>query len=208
MEFKLEEEKEFVDKLLSQSTVLNFEKGDFVYHAQSQPKGLYYVEQGLVGLIYFTAKGQESLLRLFKVGQFHGHRSLFSDEPYHASARCLEKCTLRFCSKSQVFELFDKEPKAYFFLARALAKELRRAEVRSVLISEGDVIERVSATLLFFKNLYPEHRWTRSEIAHFCASRTPTVIKALGQLEAQGIIQQKGHKIEILKPEQLLEFIE
>lgn len=208
MRFNEVEEQSFVEEILKDKTLIHLRKGDYLYHVGDSPKGLYFIKEGLVGLIRTTAKGQESLLRLFKKGQFLGHRSLFSDEHYHASARCLEDTHIIFAPKEEVLQRFDDNPRAYYFLARALAKELRRAEVRSVLVSEGDVMERVVSTLLLFKSLYPDHLWTRTEIANFCASRTPTVIKALGELEAQGLIRQQGRKIEILNYSKMLELID
>jgi CRP-like cAMP-binding protein len=149
------------------------------------------------GLTKVTHSGNESLLRIFKPGQFFGHRSLFSEEPYHASAKCLEPTLILAVRREKVTETFDAHPRAYYFLSRALAKELRRAENRSVLVSEAHITERVAAALLLFKKLYPEHLWTRSEIANYCATRTPTVIKILSELEKQGAIIQQRRHIEI-----------
>lgn len=205
MEFRLNEELDFVKVLLLDARKLEKKRGDFVYHLGDEPQGLYFIESGLVGLIRVSSKGQDHLLRLFKPAQFFGHRSLFSNEHYHASARCIEDSKVLYIRKDRVFAQFDKYPQAYYFVARALAKELRRAEVRSVIVSDGDVLERVAATVLLFESLYPEHMWTRSEIANFCASRTPTVIKALGQLEEKGLIKQEGRKIIILRKKDLLE---
>ncbi|MBX3041006.1 MAG: winged helix-turn-helix domain-containing protein, partial [Bdellovibrionaceae bacterium] len=54
------------------------------------------------------------------------------------------------------------------------------------------------------KDLHPRHRWTRLEIASFCASTPSTVIKALAQLEEKGLISQKGREIEIRDRKALL----
>lgn len=207
MEYIFEDEKQFVKELLQLAKPYNFKKGQYIYHTDDAPKGLYYVNTGLVGLLRVSANGQESLLRLFKKQQFFGHRSLFSNETYHASARCMEDCEILFCDKNSVIEFFDSHPKGYFFLARALSKELRRSELRSVMISESEVIERVAAAILIFKNLYPDFKWTRTDIANFCASRTPTVIKTLAHMEKQGLIKQDGRKIEILNEEGLSELV-
>lgn len=203
MEYSFDEEKSFVDALLKISKPISLKKGQYIYHVDDNPIGLYYVHTGLVGLLRVSAKGQESLLRLFKKQQFFGHRSLFSNETYHGSARCMEDCEILFCPKSEVVSYFDHQPKGYYFLARALSKELRRSELRGVMISESEVIERVAAAILIFKNLYPDFKWTRTDIANFCASRTPTVIKTLANMEKQGLIKQVGRRIEILDEEKL-----
>jgi CRP-like cAMP-binding protein len=207
MEFHSAEEKKLVEKLLHWGIPRSVARGATIYREGDQPEGLYYLQKGLVGLVKVTPSGTESLLRVFKQGQFLGHRTLFADEAYHANAKCLENSELIFCPKKLVLEVFDTDPNAYSFLARALAKELRRAENRSVMISEGDVKQRVSSALLLFKKLYPDHLWTRTEIANYCASRTPTVIKTLGELEGLGYIKQEGRSIEILDEEGLMTLI-
>lgn len=207
MEYSFEEEKQFVDELLRMASPVRYKKGQYIYHADDAPTSLYYVKIGLVGLLRISANGQESLLRLFKKQQFFGHRSLFSNETYHASARCMEDCEILTCDKKSVIQYFDSHPKGYFFLARALSKELRRSELRSVMISESEVIERVAAAILIFKNLYPDFKWTRTDIANFCASRTPTVIKTLAHLEKKGLIQQDGRKIEIINEQGLSDLV-
>jgi len=204
MLFNNKEEQLVITELISHEAPRAVKKRSFIYTEGETPQGIYFIQSGLVGLIKVNANGVDSLLRVFKPGQFFGHRSFFSNESYHASARALEASEVVFCPENKVKKVFDQMPRAYFFLARALAKELRRAEERSLLISEGEVLERISSTLFLFKKLKPDHNWTRTEIANYCASRTPTVIKVLGELEKQKIIHQDGRNINILDEEALL----
>lgn len=197
-----------VKKLIEMGDPKDLSRGDIIYREKESPEGLFYIKKGLVGLTKISVSGSESLMRLFKSEQFFGHRTLFSDEHYHATARCLEDSQVLFINKKRALEIFEENPKSYKFLVRSLAKELRRAENRSVLISEGNITERVAYALILFKKLYPEHMWTRSEIANYCASRTPTVIKTLGLLEERGAIFQNRRSIEIIDEETLLDVIE
>lgn len=208
MDFETDEEKRLSAQLIGHGQTRPITRGDTIYEKGEEPRGLYFVNKGLVGLMKVTPEGVESLLRVFKQGQFFGHRSLFSNEPYHATARALDPCEIVVIDKRPVFEVFDSDPKAYFFLARALAKELRRAENRSVLISEHQMQDRVAAAILLFKKLNPDHLWTRTEIANFCASRTPTVIKTLAKIEELGAIRQVGRRIEIINEDLLLDMID
>lgn len=199
---------EIIKKLIDIGEPKMLVRGDIIYRETDVPQGLFYIEHGLVGLTKLSVSGTESLMRLFKSKQFFGHRTLFSDELYHGTAKCLEDSKVLFIKKSLALKIFDENPGAYQFLARSLAKELRRAENRSVLISEGHIIERVAYTLILFKKLYPEHMWTRTEIANYCASRTPTVIKTLGILEEKGAIKQNRRFIEITDENVLISIIE
>ena len=131
-----------------------------------------------------------------------------NEENYHASSRCLEPSAILRIRRDIVLDFFEKEPRAYAFLARALAIELRRAENRSLMVSEAQILERVSSALLLFKKLYPDHLWTRTEIASYCATRTPTVIKALSELEKEGAIKQSRRYIEITDESALLSHLD
>ena len=205
MFFNHDEERNVILKLIENRESSNLKKKSIIYNETEIPRGIYYIKSGLIGLTKVHADGAESLLRVFKPGQFFGHRSFFSEESYHATSIALENSEIIFCNKEIINEVFAANPKAFYFLARALAKELRRAEERSLLISEGDVTERIASTLFLFKKLKPDHKWTRSEIAKYCASRTPTVIKVLGELENKDIIKQEGRDIQILDENGLLD---
>lgn len=183
---------------------LEFKRGDFVYHAGGDPKGMYVVRSGLVGLAAISQKGSEHLLRLFKPGQFFGHRSLFANEKYHANAVCLEKTELGFIEEKVVFEVLTTFPETQRILIETLAVELGQAEMQRVRIADQDVLSRIAAAILYLKELYPDHTWTRVEIANFVASTGPTVIRGLAELERRGLIHQEARRIEVLNKDGLL----
>jgi CRP-like cAMP-binding protein len=187
------------------SILLNFKRGDQIYHATDKPKGIYFIEVGLVGLLIIGSdSGKEHLLRFFKTSQFFGHRSLFSDEDHHGNAIALEPTKLRLVPRNIVLSVLDTHPELYKEITIVLAKELRRCELQRVMILENQILSRTAQALIYLKDLYPNHNWTRQEIANFCASTVSTVIKAMAELEAMNLISQKGRSIEIIDRDGLL----
>lgn len=186
------------------SRLLEFKRGDYVYKAGDVPRGLYFVEKGLVGLNLIGFSGKEHLVRFFREGRFFGHRALFTDESYHASAIVLEPTRLRFVAKADLLAILDSEPSGYKSIVRVLAEELRRCELQHVAILENQILARTALALVYLKDLHSEHNWTRQEIANFCASTTSTIIKALAELETLGLIRQDGRTIEILNRDGLI----
>jgi CRP-like cAMP-binding protein len=180
------------------SQQLELHRGDFVYRAGDTAKGLYFVESGLVGLLLVGPSGKEHLMRFFKVGQVFGHRALLADQMYHATAQVLESTRLHFVPKSAVFQILEKYPDLYRYVVRQLAEELTHCELQQVQVLDHQILPRVARALVFLKDIHPDYKWTRSEIASFCASTTSTVIKALAELEGMGLLKQKGRGIEIL----------
>lgn len=192
---ELEQHMRFVDK----------KRGEVVYRQGDTPEGLYFIDQGLVGLVLIGEQsGKEHLMRFFRQGQFFGHRSLFSNEGYHGTATALEATRIRVLPKSQILWVLERHPVLYRDLVATLAKELRRCETQHVMILENQILPRTAQALIYLKDLYPDHMWTRQEIANFTASTVSTIIKAMAELENMGYIRQAGRSIEILKRDALL----
>ena len=189
----------------SNSQTLNIKRGEFIYRQAEQPKGLYFVKKGLVGLVLTgSISAKEHLLRFFRENQFFGHRALFSKEGYHGSTVALEATTLKLVPQQIILEAISKYPILLKDVVLVLAKELRRVEVQHVMILENQVLTRVGQALIYLKDLHPEHNWTRQEIANFCASTVSTIIKTLAELEKMGLIEQQGREIIILNRTGLL----
>lgn len=192
-------------KLKDSSRTLEKRRGDTVYLQGDPPQGIYFVEKGLVGLMLVGAtSGKEHLLRFFRQGQFFGHRSLFANEGYHGTTKVLEPTVLRLVPKAAVLGALNEHPDLYRDIVKVLSKELRRCEEQHVMILENQILSRTAQALVYLKDLHPEHMWTRQEIANFCASTVSTIIKALGELEERGYIQQDGRSIEILDRDALI----
>jgi CRP-like cAMP-binding protein len=180
-------------------------RGEVVYRSGDRPQGLYYLASGLISLVLTgEASGNDHFVRFFRPGQFFGHRALFSNEPYHATAQVIEASTLLFISREQADREFSEQPRLYKTIAQALAVELRRSELQRVMILENQILARVAQTLVYLKELDPNHSWTRQEISNVISSTVSTVIKALGELEKRGLIKQEGRGIAIVDRDGLL----
>lgn len=192
------------EKLLKIYQIREFKKGDFVYRVGQEPNGIYLIAQGLVALVGISNKGAEHFLRLFRSGLFFGHRSLLANEPYHANAICLEPTVINFFEKKHVLTLIQEYPDLQMILIETLAKELKRAEIQRIQFMEQDVVARTASAVVYLKDIHPSRSWTRQEIANFCSSTTPSVIRAMAELERRGLIEQKGREIQILNRNGLL----
>ncbi len=193
----------------SQSQALSFKRGDVIYRQGDTPKGMYFVKKGLVGLVIVAAQsGKEHLLRFFRQGQFFGHRALFSEEGYHGSTIALESTEIRFVPREVILSAIAKHPELLKEVVQVLSKELRRSETHQVMILENQILGRIAQSLVYLKDIHPEHNWTRQEIANFCASTVSTVIKGMARLEDLGLIEQEGRAVRLVDREGLLALVE
>jgi CRP-like cAMP-binding protein len=124
-----------------------------------------------------------------------GHRSLFSKEKYHGSAIAMEDTLIYKINKDVICNLIRKHSEIAFVVIESLALDLRRSEEKLVALTDADVFTRVASAVYFIKEIYPDHKWTRKEIASFCGSTTATVIKTLAEFEKQGLIEQTGREM-------------
>jgi CRP-like cAMP-binding protein len=177
----------------------SFDRSDFIYRSGDRARGLYFVDEGLVGLSIIGPSGKEHLMRFFKAGQVFGHRAILANQDtYHATTQVLEKSRVLFVPKEAVQQLMEKYPELYRLVVRQLAQELSNCEIQQVNVLDQQILPRVAQALVFLKDIRPDYRWTRTELANFCASTTSTVIKALAEIESMGYIKQKGRDILIL----------
>ena len=183
-------------------------RGDCLYQESEAATTVYWLESGLVGLVKTSPEGVSNLLRVFAADNFLGHRSVFAGQKHHASARCLESCVVWEMERTKFLAALQRQPKLYAYFAKVLATELGLAENRSLMVAEYQLLARVAAAILYLLKLAPQHPWTRSEIAEFCASRTATVITALSQLEERGMISKQGRKIQIIDEAGLRKLVE
>ena len=187
----------FTEELQKLATQLDYQRGQFIYRSGDPAQGLYFVESGLVGLSIVGPSGKEHLMRFFKSGQVFGHRAMLADQVFHATTQVLEKTSVRFLPKEAVYKMVEKYPELYSFIVKQLAQELCNCEIQQVNVLDQQILPRVARSVVYLKDIHPEYRWTRSELASFCASTTSTVIKALAELENLGFLKQKGRDIYI-----------
>lgn len=183
---------------------LKFKRGDVIYKMGELPQNIYLLQSGLVGLVVWGESGKDHLLRLFKQGQIFGHRSFFAKEKYHASATVLQDTEVLVLSKDEMHERMKGNCDLAEKLLETLATELRRSEEKQVILTEKDVTARIAEAVVYFKELHPTHSWTRQEVADFCGTTVATVIRTLAKFVDDGLIEQQGREIIILKKDELL----
>jgi CRP-like cAMP-binding protein len=176
-------------------TIREFKRGDRIYSTGDTPEYLYLVSSGLVGLTILSPAGAEHLLRLFGRGSYFGHRSFLAQETYHADAIALEPTRIYCVPGEFVRSALKNDFQLTSDLLQQLARDLGRAERQRVDWLEADVNSRVAQALIYLKERYGQHRWTRAEIASFCGSTVSTVIKTMARFEDQGWISQQGREI-------------
>ncbi|HWU41777.1 MAG TPA: Crp/Fnr family transcriptional regulator [Bdellovibrio sp.] len=183
-----------------------FKAGQVIFYAGNDPLGIFTVQTGLIKLEVTSAAGATHTLRLMGTGGALGYRSLFANEPYHATAVAVEDCELCFIPKADIMEVFAKFPNLALRLLEHISKDLRVAEEKWMGQMDKGAAERVADALLFLQDHFSHQVWTRREIAQWAGTTPETVIRTLSQFEKEGLIDQSdGRSIQIVSKEKLKE---
>ncbi|MGZ3818322.1 MAG: Crp/Fnr family transcriptional regulator [Bdellovibrio sp.] len=181
-----------------------YKAGQVIFYAGNDPLGIFTIQSGLVKLEVVSSAGTAHTLRLVGPGGALGYRSLFSNEPYHASAVAVEDCELCFIPKTEIMDIFSKHPELAMRLLSHISKDLRLAEEKWMYQMDKGASERIAEALLFLQEHFVHQNWTRREIAQWAGTTPETVIRTLAQFEKEGLIDQTdGRSIRILSKEQL-----
>ena len=193
---------EDVDFVINQRS-FHFGRGDIIFNESDEAHSLYFIESGLVGIIKTTETGSDYILRLHAEGEFFGYRPFFSDKKYYATAMSIEESTIIRISMNSGDQLFQNNNFLKYLLGD-LSEKMLVTEKRFTSSFDRDVKARIAEALIFLSTRYPEHRWTKKEIAEFCGSTTSTVIRSMSEFEKLGLIDQTGNKVNIPSIKDLL----
>jgi CRP-like cAMP-binding protein len=192
-----------------------YKKGHTIFFQGNPSFGLYCVNSGKIKISKFGTDGKESIIRIASKGDVLGHRSLFSNENYTATATVIEEATICFLDKKFILQAIDDRPGVALQLIQKLSKEMGSAEARSASLSQKNVRERLAELFLTLKKDYGisegtrtklDIRLSREEIASMVGTANETIIRFISEFRDEGLIQQEGKVIYILDEKKLLEF--
>ena len=201
---------------VSASKVMNtYKKGHTIFFQGNPPFGLYCVNSGKIKVSKIGSDGKESIIRIASGGDVLGHRSLFSNENYTATATVIEDAAICFIDKKFIYKAIAEQPSVAIGLIQKLSLEMGSAESRNASLSQKTVRERLAELLLMLEKSYgiiEENRTrldiklTREELASMVGTANETVIRFISEFKEEGLIEQEGKVIFILDHERLLEF--
>ncbi len=180
-----------------------YKKGQAIFYEGNQSHGLYCIFKGKIKLSKLGENGKEQVVRFAKTSDILGYRSLFSNEPYQATATALEDSYICHLSKEKFMALLRDNPKLSWSTMQLLSNDLKSAEQHLINIAQKSVKERIAEALLLlyatFGFLDDEKSLnivlTRSEIADVAGTTTETTIRTLALLNTEGLIDLKGKRI-------------
>ncbi|MBT3586224.1 MAG: Crp/Fnr family transcriptional regulator [Halobacteriovoraceae bacterium] len=204
-----------LDKIKGKKNVSFFKRGQSLFVEKTPAFGLYCIGEGNFKISKMSEEGKDSIIRIATAGNITGHRSIFSNQPFQATATALSESHVCFLDKTFILELIDSEPHLARNFLFQLSRDLGLSEKNLASFSQHNVRERVAGLLLFLEEQFGnksesgtsiEIKLSREEMASLIGTATETLIRFLSELKDEKIIEQRGKSLVILDHERLEEF--
>ncbi|MCK8495608.1 MULTISPECIES: response regulator [Spirosoma] len=202
-----------------------------LFTAGSRPTVVYFIQQGKGKLFQADAAGNEYITGLVGPGDFVGYRALLEEEPYTETAELLEEAQVCSIPKADLKTLLDHQSAVANQFFRMLAGDVAELQERLLKLAYQSVRKRVAEALLMVeRKFYPqsEGRTTgdtvrseslrfghpdantssvmtlsRENWSHLVGASTETVIRILGDLRKEGLIEINASQITLLDIDKL-----
>lgn len=202
---------------VSEHKVVNgYKKGQTLFVQGNPPYGMYCVSKGNIKITQVGEDGKESIVRIATEGDVIGHRSIFTDQYYNATATAIEDANVCFIDKKYILKLVEKEPSVACNLLGKLGRDLGAAEHRISSFYQKNVRERLAELILLLKESHGVKevdgrirlniKLTREEMASIIGTASETLIRFMSELKQEGFIEQDGKVIFISDEKGLLDF--
>jgi CRP/FNR family transcriptional regulator, polysaccharide utilization system transcription regulator len=193
-------------------TCASYKKGQTIFNDGSTPQGVFYVRKGVLKLVRTNNEGKEQILRFAKEGDLIGYRALIANEPFVATAVCIDDVVACFIPKPIFSGLLDKNFAVTKDILQSISHELGVVEERVQSLAQKSVRERLAETLLFLHDTFNYNdkddavihiTLPREDIANIVGTATETIIRLLSEFKHDKLVELEGKKIKIVNPTKL-----
>lgn len=191
-------------------------KGEFLFKEKSFSKGIYIVRKGKVKIFQTNSEGKQSIVYIYKKGDYFGYRPLLANEAHPVSAVAMDNTVVSFISREVFFNLFTKSSTLAQKLVVTLSKEFSVWINKMTVFSQYGVKERVALSLLILNKVYQRNEdesksvsisINRDDLSGYVGTAKETLVRMLRIFKDEKIITTKGTKIIILKYRVLLNMV-
>ncbi|EQC43075.1 cyclic nucleotide-binding domain protein [Bacteriovorax sp. BSW11_IV] len=202
---------------ISEHKVTNlYKKGQTLFVQGNHPFGLYCISSGNIKVTKTGPDGKESIVRIVTGGDVLGHRSLFTNEYYTATATALEDSRVCFIDKKYILKVIQDKPSVALNVINKLSRDMGAAESKLTSLHQKNVRERLAELLLLLKESHGidlgggrfklDIKLTREEMATMIGTANETLIRFISEFKDEQMIEQDGKTIIISDEEKLIEW--
>jgi CRP/FNR family transcriptional regulator len=193
----------------------SFAKGEILFLAGEEAKGLYVVVEGSLRAFRESLEGREQIIHVERAGATIAEVPVFDNQPMPSSVAADEPTTVLFIDARDVRRLCLEHPQIALAALKVLASRLRRCSELVATLSLSDVGQRLARLLLAEarergtrsgRRVELELPLTKEQIATRVGSVREVVSRALTRLQNEGLVEVRGRIVVIPDTDELARF--
>lgn len=194
--------------------IRSYAKREIVVQKGAPGDSLLFLLSGSLQVVDVTEDGRAIGLRMLQPGDFFGEIAVINGSLRSASVVALTPVLVALLPRAIALHLFSHSPSVANQMLRFLAEKVQRDSEFRALLSIHNTSRRIFTFLDLLKEkteggLYVvENLPTHQDIANMINTSRETVTRALLALAQQGIIEKGGHRLVIVKPDELQKLIQ
>ncbi|HOD10301.1 MAG TPA: Crp/Fnr family transcriptional regulator [Flavobacterium sp.] len=203
--------KEELLKMANCKTSYTIKKGEPIFEEGETLKGVFCVKDGVGKLSKLSSNGKDQIVKLVKLGELLGQRSMISEEAANLSAIALNDMEVCFIPRKEILGFFDKNNEFSMNVMKTICGDLKEAEDHMVSMAQKSVKSRLAETLIYLEDTFGKNddgslylQLSREEIAGLIGTATESCIRLLSDFKKLGYIDLVGKKIIVLKRNELI----
>ncbi len=188
----------------SRVRVMNAQRGRTIISVGSRNTDVYFLSEGTVEALLYSANGREVSVRILHPGDIVGELAALDGLPRATSVIAQTDARLVVMSQQDFMACLEASPEAALWLSRRLASEVRRLTERVFELSALNVQARLHCELLRLARAGRRDRMvidpapTHAELANRIGTHREAVTRELRELASQGILRAGRRTIEFL----------
>jgi CRP-like cAMP-binding protein len=181
-------------------------KNDVVFRCQEPCDAFYMVEDGLVRVSRYSATGKRLTYLLAGPGEPLNLVGPFTGAPRDNVAEASTDTTIVSIERKAFTEFAFKHPQLIINVIDILGQAVDSSNSRILDLLDKKVIQRLKRVLHTLSGKFgPVLNFTAMEVADLASTTTESALRVLSDLRHEGIIEKNRGRINILKPEALID---
>lgn len=184
-----------------------YKKGQVIFREGSLPLGIYCLNAGMVKITKIGSHGKEQILRISRVGDLLGYRSLIGETRYKATAVALEDTSICLIPKAEFLDLLKSNADFHNAIIKSLCALIESAENKVTDIAYKPVRGRIAEALILLNKSFEDRgqiTLTREDLAGFVGTVKETAIRIISEFKHDKLIEIHKRSIRIINPEGLM----
>lgn len=197
------EEQELLEK---HATIHTYKRNDVLYEEDETPAYLHCLVAGKVKISKEGVGGRTQIVRVIRPVDYFGYRPAFAGERYASSATAFEAAVVVKIPIGTIMRLLLSNARLGLFFLERLAKDLGKADSRTVNLTQKHIRGRLAEALLFLRDSYGLEEdgstlsiyLSREDLANLSNMTTANAIRTLSAFASEKLLAVDGRKIKIM----------